>query len=131
MDYIELAALADKVLEISDDREEKLAEVLDTLDEATRNELLVSDFLNAYQTFYYFFRIVPEILVRERLILIPAADLLKGVLVEEVDLYQIVFFVREGRPCVGIGDGERLIETFTGKDAYRKAHQTIEGMPGI
>ena len=32
VDYIELAGLADKLFEISDDDDERLAEVLDTLD---------------------------------------------------------------------------------------------------
>ena len=47
----------------------------DALDPALRNELLVSDLLNAYQAFYYFFRILPDDLVCERLELEPASSL--------------------------------------------------------
>jgi hypothetical protein len=126
MDYIELATLADKVLEIAGDDEEELAMVLDTLDASPRSELLVSDFLNAYQAFFYFFRMVPDALVREHLILIPASDIQDGVLVEEVDLYQIVFLVRENVPYVAVGDGEHLLVKFQGKGAYRAARQYIE-----
>jgi hypothetical protein len=126
MDYIELATLADKVLEIAGDDEEQLAMVLDTLDASPRTDLLVSDFLNAYQAFFYYFRTVPDALVREHLILIPASEIRDGVLVEEVDLYQIVFFVRENVPFIAIGDGEHLRAKFQGMGAYRAAQQYIE-----
>ncbi len=132
MDYFELAALADKVLEIAGDDEEQLATVLDTLDAAPRAELVVSDFLNAYQVFYYFFHTVPDALVREHLILTPASDLRDGVLVEEVELFQIVFVVQENIPFIGVGDGEHLLAKFQGKDAYRMAQEYIEeiAIPG-
>jgi hypothetical protein len=126
MDYYELARLADKVLEISGDDEEELATVLDTLDPSLRAELLVSDFLNAYQVFHYYFRSIPGALVREHLILTPASETRDGVLVEEVDLYQLVLYVREGVPHIAVGDGEHLLATFSGKDAYRAAHRYIE-----
>ena len=51
-----------------------------------RNELLVSDLLNAWQVFYYFFRTVPDELVRERLELEPASSLVLGVAIDEIDL---------------------------------------------
>jgi hypothetical protein len=128
MDYFELATLADKVLAISGDHEEQLAQVLDTLEESSRSELLVSDFLNAYQVFFYFFRITPDAFIREHLILIPAAEVKDGVLVEEFDLYQIVFYVRNGKPFIAVGDGEHLVTTFTGSDAYRAAHRYLDEM---
>jgi len=129
MDYFELAAMADKVLEISGDDEEHLAIVLDTLDVSLRAELLVSDFFNPYQTFFYFFRTVPNALARAHLILTPASDTRAGVLVEEIDLYQIVFYVRVGVPLIAVGDGEHLRGTFKGSDAYRAAHRFIDKLP--
>ncbi len=126
MDYFELAALADKVLEIGGENEEQLAAVLDTLEPTSRAELLVSDFLNAYQTFFYFFRTIPDSLIREHLILTPASDTQDGVLVEEVDLFQIVFYVRDDVPFIAVGDGERLRAKFQGKDGYREAHEYVE-----
>jgi hypothetical protein len=132
MDYFELAALADKVLEIAGDDEEQLATVLDTLDAVPRAELVVSDFLNAYQVFFYFFRTIPDALVREHLILTPASDLRDGVLVEEVELFQIVFVIQENIPFIVVGDGEQLLARFQGKDAYRMAQEYIEeiAIPG-
>jgi hypothetical protein len=129
MDYFELAALADKILEIAGDDEERLATVLDTLDAQPRTELLSSDFLNAYQVFFYFFRLVPGALPREHLILTPAADVKKGVLVEEIDLYQIVFCVREGVPFIAVGDGEQRLATFKGSGAYQAARRYIDELP--
>lgn len=126
MEYDELAELADNVLEISGDEEECLAEVLDTLEEGLRTELLTSDFLNAYQTFFYFFRTIPDALVRERLILTPAAEVQDGILVEEVDLLQIIFLVKGGKPHIAIGDGEKPLQIFTGQDAYRTALEAVE-----
>jgi hypothetical protein len=129
IDYYELAALADRLLEISGDDEEQLATVLDTLDPSPRAELLVSDFLNAYQTFFYFFRTTPHALVREHLTLTPATDIRDGVLVEEIDLFQIVFFVRDGVPFIAVGDGKHLLATFQGKGAYQAAHRYIDELP--
>jgi hypothetical protein len=126
IDYIELATLADKVLEISGDDVEQLAMVLDSLDPTPRAELLVSDFLNAYQAFFYFFRTIPDALAREHLVLTPASDLRDGVLVEEIDLFQIVFFVRKEVPFIAVGDGEHLLATFQGTEAYRAAHRYLE-----
>ncbi|HQD24545.1 MAG TPA: hypothetical protein PLU40_05920, partial [Methanoculleus sp.] len=66
VDYTELAELADTLFEASDDDDELLAEMLDTLDAETLNALISSDLLNAYQVFYYFFRETPDDLARER-----------------------------------------------------------------
>jgi hypothetical protein len=129
IDYYELATLADRVLEISGEDEEELATILDTLDTSLRAELLVSDFLNAYQTFFYFFHTTPNALIREHLILTPATDIRDGVLVEEIDLFQIVFFIRDGIPFIAVGDGKHLLATFQGKDAYRAAHRYIDEFP--
>ena len=126
IDYYELASLADKILEISGDDEEELAGVLDRLDPSLRAELLVSDFLNAYQAFFFYFRTVPDLLVREHLILTPASETQDGVLVEEVDLYQIVLYVQDAIPHIAVGDGEHLLATFSGTGAYQAAHRYIE-----
>ncbi len=120
-DYVELARLADRILEISGDDEERLAEVLDTLDPETRHELLVSDLLNAYQVFYYCFREVPDELTKERLMLHPASELADGVLLDEVDIYEVVFSVADRAPVVTITDGEEVLARLTGRHAYRDA----------
>lgn len=125
-DYIELAELADEILTISDDDVTKLASVLDELAENVKNELLVSDFLNAYQVFWYFFRYEPEILAAERLMLSSASSLLPGVLIEERDVYEIVFRVSNGRPEMLVTDGEEILKVFYGTNAYREAADWVD-----
>jgi len=126
MEYTELAVLADRVLEMSGDDDERVAEVLDTIDPVVRNELLLSDFLNAYQVFYFFFRIRLQEELRDRLILTPASDVGSGIMVEELDLYQIIFLVRKGVPLACVSDGKHLIATFTGQESYHQARTYIE-----
>ena len=120
-DYFELAELADRILTISDDDAAKLVSVLDELDEGVRNELLVSDFLNAYQVFWYFFRYEPEILAAERLMLSSASSLSAGVLIEERDIYEILFRVADALPEMLVTDGEEALMVFRGTNSYRDA----------
>ncbi|KAF1078302.1 hypothetical protein [Methanogenium sp. MK-MG] len=125
-DYVELAELADSILAISDDDVAELVSVLDELEEGVRNELLVSDFLNAYQVFWYFFRYEPEILAAERLMLSSASSLPKGVLIEERDIYEIRFRVADAHPEMLVTDGEAELMTFRGKGAYRDAAEWVD-----
>ncbi|MDH7594059.1 MAG: hypothetical protein QHG99_06890 [Methanomicrobiales archaeon] len=125
-DYFELASLVERMLEIANDNIEKLAEILDSLDEELRMELLTSDLLNALQAFYYFFREIPSELVQERLMLSPASEIASGVVFEEIDLCQLVFVLRDGRPSVLVSDGSNTLATFSGRGAYRDAISYIE-----
>ena len=126
MEFQELAKEAERILEIGEENIEALALALDQLDPDARKELIESDFLNAWQVFYFFFRTIPSDLIRERLELMPASEVPSGVVVEEIDLYPVIFFLRGGEPCVGIGDGEQILAHFTGKKAYRAALRYIE-----
>ncbi|MDK2990258.1 MAG: hypothetical protein PWR16_1787 [Methanoculleus sp.] len=119
-DYMELAELADSLFEASDDDDELLAKMLDTLDEETRGALLSSDFLNAYQVFYYYFRETPDELTKERLQLHAASDLARGIVIDEVDIYEVVFSLEGGEPVVLITDGENTLARFSGAEAYAK-----------
>ena len=83
--FPELVRIADCLLEESGEDEDALVRRLETLPGAVRNELLVSDLLNAWQVFYYFFRTVPDELVRERLELEPASSLADGVEIDEIE----------------------------------------------
>jgi len=125
-DYFELAELADRILTISDDDAAKLVSVLDELDEGVRNELLVSDFLNAYQVFWYFFRYEPEILAAERLMLSSASSLSAGVLIEERDIYEILFRVADALPEMLVTDGEEALMVFRGKNSYWDAVEWVD-----
>jgi len=120
VDYRELADLADRLFEASGDDDERLADVLDTLDGETRGALLASDFLNAYQVFYYHFRETPDELTKERLQLHAASDLTRGIIVGEVDIYEIIFRREDGDPVLLLTDGEKVQAAFRGPGAYRE-----------
>ena len=126
-DYLELAELADKIYAIAEEDVEKLAEILDELEPGVRDELLHSDFMNAFQVFYYAFRELPTELGEERLILQPATAVGKGVLVEEHDLLELHFTETDGVPAMLATDGETVIRTFTGRGAYGRAVAFSDG----
>ncbi|NLA38088.1 MAG: hypothetical protein GX882_01625 [Methanomicrobiales archaeon] len=126
VNYIELAGLADKLFEISDDDDERLAEVLDTLDGEIRETLLASDFLNAYQVFYYHFRETPDELAKERLQLRAASDLARGIVIDEIDIYEVVFSIKDRDPVLLFTDGETVHEEFRGRAAYRDMAGSLE-----
>jgi hypothetical protein len=124
--YHELVAIADQLLDECGEDAGLLAEKLDGLLPELREELLVSDLLNAYQTFYYFFRETPDILMMERLILSPASALEGGVIVDEIDLLEFIFGVIAHKPVMVVSDGEKALATFLGTDAYRDALTYVE-----
>lgn len=120
-DYYELAELADRIFAISDDNIELLMKVLETLDSNILDELLFSDFLNAYQVFFYYFRENPTEIGHERLILQPASSVLTGIRVEEQGFVWLVFRTIEKVPTIEIWDGDFLVRSFNGVTAYREA----------
>ncbi|MFA5613346.1 MAG: hypothetical protein WC993_02625 [Methanoculleus sp.] len=120
VDYSELADIADRLFEASDDDDEQLADVLDTLDEETRDALLTSDFLNAYQVFYYYFRERPGDMARERLQLSAASDLARGITIDEIDIYEVIFYQKDSDPGLLLTDGENVQARFSGRGAYRE-----------
>jgi len=120
-DYYELAELADKILALADENYEYLCEVLDDLDEELRNEMLNSDFLNAYQVFYFFFRQKPEEIVEDRLLLASASELKKGLKIDDYSLLEINFRVEENEGIITVSDGDRELKKFYGKSAYWNA----------
>lgn len=124
--YRELAGIAEHLLERSDEDESLLARELDSIDAAIRRELLLSDFLNAYQVYYYFFREAPGDLERERLILQPASALVQGVMMAELELLEIIFRVEDERPVISVSDGEQFLVNYRGKDAYHRALRFID-----
>ena len=118
--YSRLVAIADKLLEDADDDVALLSRSMDALEQPVRDELLVSDLLNAYQVFYYFFRIEPDILVQELLDLEPASSLINGLKIEETDLLEMYFGIRNAMPVIVISDGDNVVATFSGKSAYEQ-----------
>lgn len=123
-----LEMTADDIFTDCEDDEVCIAHALEDLDPAMRDELLISDHLNAYQTFYYYFREIPDELIKERLILQPASALGDGVLVEEIDLYELIFTVHQGVPLIAVTEGETPLETFEGPHAYTAGRAYAEGL---
>jgi hypothetical protein len=124
--YPELVALADRLLEESDEDVVRLAKKIGSLDAETRNELMVSDLLNAWQVFYYYFRTVPDELVKERMELEPASSLLRGIRIDEVEFLELFFVMRDHKPLIVVSDGEKAVATFSGNTAYANGMDYLE-----
>jgi hypothetical protein len=124
--FPELDRIADCLLEESGEDDDILVRRLQTLPGPVLSELIVSDLLNAWQVFYYFFRTVPDELVRERLELEPASSLVAGVEIDEIDLLVRVFQVKNSIPKIIVTDGKEPLKTFSGASAVADSLSYIE-----
>lgn len=124
--YPELVALTDKLLEESDEDVARLAAKIGSLDADVRNELMVSDLLNAYQVFYYYFRTVPDELVKERMELESASSLSRGLKIDEVEFLELFFVMKDHKPLIVVSDGEKPVATFSGNTAYTNGMKYLE-----
>jgi hypothetical protein len=124
--FSELVAVADKLLEESDEDVERLVKKIGSLDAEVRNELMVSDLLNAWQVFYYYFRTVPDELVKERMELEPASSLSRGLKIDEVEFLELFFVMKDSKPLIVISDGEKAVATFFGRTAYANGVKYLE-----
>ena len=124
--YRDLYPVADRILEEGEDDPEALVVALGKLDPGVRDELLASDFLNAWQVFYYHFREDPGELERDRLTLQPASALSEGVLITEIEFYEIVFFMDSKEPVISVRTGEDIVANFRGSEAYRLARKFLD-----
>jgi hypothetical protein len=123
--YTDLVAIVDDLLDSCEEDVSCLAAKLDRLENPVRSELLVSDLLNAYQVFFYFFRSAPSDLARERMDLEPASVLVHGFRIEECELLELFFHVRENTPMMVVTDGDQTLATFSGKRAYDQGMEYI------
>jgi len=124
--FPELVALADKILEECDEDVALLATRIGSLDADVRNELMVSDLLNAWQVFYYYFRTVPDELVKERMELEPASSLPRGLKIDEVEFLELFFVMKDHKPLIVISDGEKPVATFSGRNAFSDGRAYLE-----
>ena len=124
--YGELIRIADRILERGEDDPRVLVRELERLSPGIRDELFTSDILNAYQVFFYFMRRDPGDLERERLMLQPASALGAGVLMSEVDLFEILFSLEDGEPVFSVSDGESVLARYRGPDAYERARRFLD-----
>jgi len=125
LSYTALARLADRILADCEDDPECIALRLGGLAPADREELLVSDLLNAWQVFFFFFRTADDEL-RDRLELEPASELPRGVRLEETDIVEMTFTVREGKPVITLSDGEKIIAAFSGSSAFAQGREFMK-----
>jgi hypothetical protein len=124
--YAELADLAEELFEASGDDDERLSERLDALDAETREALLASDLLNAYQAFYYYFRETPDELTIERMQLHAASDLARGVVIDEFDIYEVILFRQDAVPVLVLTDSESALARFEGRGAYAEMARYLD-----
>jgi hypothetical protein len=124
--FPELVALADKLLEECDEDVALLATKIGALDADVRNELMVSDLLNAWQVFYYYFRTIPDELVKERMELEPASSLPRGLKIDEVEFLELFFVMKDYKPLIVISDGEKPVATFSGRNAFSDGRAYLE-----
>jgi hypothetical protein len=124
--FPELVALTDRLLEECDDDVAQLATRIGALDADVRNELMVSDLLNAWQVFYYYFRTVPDELVKERMELEPASSLPRGLKIDEVEFLELFFVMKDHKPLIVVSDGEKPVATFSGNTAYTNGINYLE-----
>lgn len=121
-----LFEIADELLEYAGEDEFRLARAIAGLDQEIRSQLLVSDFLNAYQVYIYAFSEEPSAMITDRLLLQPASSLERGVFLEEIDLYEFYFLVEGETPAIQIRCGDDIIATFKGKNAHQAAIRYTE-----
>lgn len=124
--FDELVAAADRLLDTCEDDFDCLAVQLGHLAPEVRDELLVSDLLNAWQVFYYFFRIADDDLLREQLELEPASSLIGGIKIRTNDFLEMILAVREAVPVIAIGDGEKVVAMFSGASAYAQGIEFMD-----
>ncbi|WP_048152928.1 hypothetical protein [Methanolacinia paynteri] len=127
-DSIELAELADQILDIAEDNYDRLSSIIDDLDDEVKNELLVSDFLHAFQVFYYYFRMDPSEIVIDRLMLQPASSLEKGVFIENFDIFELWFIIEDNNGIIYVSDGEKILKKFSGRKAYTEAVEYADSL---
>ena len=116
-----LVALADRFWKTARTMWNALQSASQAWNLGVRDELIVSDLLNAWQVFWYCFRTDPGIDLRERMELEPASSLATGLKIGEIDLLELYFGMREHQPIIAVFDGEKTVASFTGKNAYRDA----------
>lgn len=127
----DLAACADVILAQTEEDAFRIASALETIEPGIAHELITSDFFNAYQAYVWFFRTEPGDLVRERMMLEPASALEDGVLIEEGDLFEVLFVIRDKKACLVITDGSEVVAEYDGRGAPEQAWTYLRENEGL
>jgi hypothetical protein len=127
----ELAECADYILTEAGDDPFRIVDQLERLLPAVAYDLITSDFFNAYQAWIWFFRTEPDDLAKDRMMLEPSSELDEGVLVGEVDLFDVFFIVRDGVAMIEVTDGGEDSACFSGRDAPLQAFRFVDKKMGL
>jgi hypothetical protein len=119
--YRSLVQLVDRLLEDCDEDVECLAIRLGGFERSVRDDLFSTDLLNAWQVFFYYFRTDPGAFLREKMDLEPASSLIAGIKLDEIDLLELIFIIRDHEAWVIVNDGEKAVASFKGRTAYDDA----------
>lgn len=119
----ELSGLADSLYEQSGDDDEKMAELLRELPEDTAHALLTSNLTNSVQAYIYAFNEVPGEALYDLLLLHPAYQLKKGIVLESDADSKLIFIYDKNRQkfVIGVSDGEKIHAVFSGEEALERA----------
>lgn len=124
--YAVLSDLVDRMLEDCDEDVVCVRMRLFALDPAVRDALLISDLLNAWQVFYYFFENRPFDDACEILAFTPASALAQGIAIGEYRECTLTFQVTDGSPIIIVSDDLREMGRFFGSHAYTDAIRFID-----
>ena len=107
MPEFELSALADELYEASEDDDFRLAELMRELPKETGDALCTS------------------IDISDLLLLQPSTSLLRGIVIEKVELAELVFGYDKEKKMflIGVFDGEKMCAAFSGDKAYEAARK--------
>ena len=121
-----LSDIVDRILEDCDEDVVCTRMHLLNLEPAVRDAVIISDLLNAWQVFYYYFTEQPFVDAYEILAFTPASVLPYGIAIGEYRACTLTFMVKNGRPFIIVSDDLQEISRFSGPHAYREAILFIE-----
>lgn len=124
--YDQMSEIVDSIFERCDDDPACIAAELRKLDSVIRDEILVSDLLNAWQVFWYYFAAYPGDDAVENLLLHSASELFIGVPMGDYGIFSLVFLVTNRDPEIRISDDIQEIARFAGTSAWKDTLHFME-----
>jgi len=124
--YAKLAAQVEGILDLCNDDPACIAKALNSLEPDTRNEILSSDLLNAWQVFWFYYGEYPGDEAVEFLVFHPAGELSKGVPMGDMGIFRLTFIVKGGNPGILIEDDVTEVAWFTGPSSWKETREFLE-----
>lgn len=116
-----LSGIVDQILEDCDEDVVCTRMRLSGLEPSVRDAILISDLLNAWQVFFFFFKKYPSDEAKEILAFTPASVLPQGVIIGEYRECVLTFVVDHAKPAIIVSDDLQEIKRFSGAGAYAEA----------